>query len=275
MTTLDDTNHGLATNRGCPLRGLTAPSKSIACPFTRSLVFAYGMTAYLLFFAAITYAIGFVGNWFVPKSIDSGVTGSLPIALCINLGLLTLFAVQHSVMARPGFKRWWTRFIPECMERSTYVLFASVILLATYALWRPLPTIVWDIQWMPARIGLSVLALVGWMCLFASSAMVSHGDLFGVRQVWHVLRRRTYKPVEFREVGFYKHVRHPLMTSFFIAFWSTPTMTLGHLLFAGMCSAYILVGTTLEERDLIAEFGDRYERYRRVVPAFIPRLRGN
>lgn len=260
---------------GCPLHGLLRPADPAgASPLPKRLaIFTLGLVAYAAFFAAILYAIGFVANVVVPKSIDSGTPSPLWSALAINASLLMLFVVQHTVMARPAFKRWWTRIVPSSGERSIFVLAASASLMLLFWQWRPLPDVIWDVQLPAARWTLFSLSMLGWAIVFASSFMVSHWDLFGLRQVTHELVGRPCQPLGFRIVGLYKLVRHPLMLGFIIAFWSTPTMTVGHLFFAGMVTAYILVGTTIEERDLVAAFGDRYLDYRRRVPGLIPFLR--
>ena len=236
----------------------------------RVLSFLYGVLAYALFFGTFCYAIGFVGNLVVPKSVDSGPAGPLGTGLLVNVGLLTLFAVQHSGMARPGFKRWWTRIVPEPIERSTYVLLASSTLILLFALWRPIPTVVWA-----ARSPLGVAVLwglfgLGWTIVLLSTFMIGHFELFGLRQVWLHLRERTRPPDQFRTPVLYRFVRHPIMLGFLIAFWATPTMTAGHLLFAIATTGYILIAVQLEERDLVAAHGERYRRYRREVPAFLP-----
>lgn len=231
---------------------------------------AYGLFAYACFFATILYAIGFVGNWIVPKSIDTGEAGGLLASLAINGALLALFVVQHTVMARPAFKRWWTRIVPRAIERSTFVIAASACLGLMYWQWRPLAGEVWNVQSAFARSALVALSLLGWGIVFASSFMVSHWDLFGLRQTWMRLRERAYEPVGFRLVGLYKLVRHPLMVGFLIAFWATPTMSVGHLFFAIMVTGYILFGTWIEERDLVAEHGESYLEYRRKVRGLVP-----
>lgn len=251
----------LPTTEGASLRRFTAAGVAS---------FVYGALAYATFFFTFCYAIGFVGNWVVPKSIDSGAAGALVPSLIINGLLLSLFVIQHTIMARPAFKRWWTTIIPKSIERSTFVLIASSILLLLFWQWRPLPAVVWEVSNPVAYWGLSALSLAGWGIVLLASFMVSHFDLFGLRQVWYRLRERTYRPVGFRLVGLYKLVRHPLMVGFLIAFWATPVMTVGHLFFAVMTAGYILFGTWVEERDLIAEHGEAYLKYKRSVRGLIP-----
>lgn len=237
----------------------------------KSFFFLYGLFAYALFLVAFLYAIGFVGNLLVPKSIDSGAVGGLWPAIAVNALLLTLFAVQHSVMARPAFKKWWTRIIPEPIERSTYVLLASAILLLLFALWRPIPQTIWDVSDNPlAATILWALFALGWLVVLLSTFMIGHANLFGLQQVWQTLVGRMRGSDEFMTPMFYGIVRHPIMVGFLIAFWATPVMTVGHLFFAVVTTGYILVATQIEERDLIAQFGHRYEDYRRHVRAFVP-----
>jgi methanethiol S-methyltransferase len=233
-------------------------------------IFAYSCIAYGSFLAAILYAIGFVGGWAVPKSIDTGTPGPVLLSLLINTGLLILFVLQHTIMARPAFKRWWTTVIPKAAERSTFVLLASASLGVIFWLWQPAPGPVWSAEQPWAVIGLNALSLVGWGIVFLSSFLVSHADLFGLRQGWLRLCNREYFPVGFRLIGLYKLVRHPLMLGFLIAVWSAPHMTVGRLFFAAMITGYIFFGTWMEERDLIAEHGRAYLEYRRKVRAFIP-----
>jgi protein-S-isoprenylcysteine O-methyltransferase Ste14 len=217
------------------------------------------------------YAVGFVGNFAVPKSIDSGQPADLSEAIGINFLLLGLFAVQHSIMARPAFKRWWTGVLPAACQRSTYVLLSSLILLLLFWQWRPLPTLVWRVEGIAAWLLIGVCAL-GWATAVASTYMIDHLDLFGLRQAFSAMCGTSAPNQSFKTPLLYKIVRHPMMLGFLLAFWATPEMTVGHLLFAIANTAYILVGLQLEERDLIAEFGATYQQYRARVPMVLPRL---
>lgn len=240
---------------------------------SRLFVLLYGAACYAAFLLAFLYAIGFVAGIGVPKHIDNGAGGSLPLALGIDLGLLGMFAIQHSGMARPAFKRWWTRFVPVQIERSTFVLVSSAVLMLLFWQWRPLPQSIWQVDAGWANWLLRALSASGWLLVLVSSFAISHFDLFGLRQVWLHARRR--QPVEgpFVTRSFYRIVRHPLMLGFLIAFWATPAMTLGHLLFAVAITGYILIAVKyLEERDLVAAHGDTYRDYQRQVPMLIPRL---
>ncbi len=240
----------------------------------RTGMFAYGVFAYALFLVTALYAIGFIGGFLVPTTLD-GIP-RLPFweALAVDTLLLTLFAVQHSVMARPAFKRWWTRMVPEPIERSTYVLFSSAALLLLFAFWQPIGGTVWDVQDMGGRVTLYALYAFGWALVFATTFLINHFDLFGLRQVWLHLRGRPYTHLRFVTPGPYRLVRHPLYVGWLFAFWATPTMTVAHLVFALATTAYILIAIQLEERDLIAAHGDDYRLYRPRVPMLVPRVVG-
>src|SRR4051812_44687908 len=239
----------------------------------RILSLCYGIVAYLIFVGAFLYAIGFVDGVVVPKTIDDGTTVPIAEAIAINLVLLTIFALQHSVMARQPFKRWWTTLIPASIERSTYVLLASLALILVFWQWRPIPTVIWQVESPAAASALLGLSLFGWLVVLLSSYMINHFELFGLQQVMHNLSGRKSSPTEFKTPFLYKFVRHPLYVGFIIAFWATPVMTSGHLLFAAVTTAYIFVGIMLEEQDLVAHFGPAYQQYREKVGMLMPMLR--
>jgi protein-S-isoprenylcysteine O-methyltransferase Ste14 len=240
----------------------------------RVLVFGYGVASYAVFFLTFLYACGWVGNLFVPKALDGEPTVSFVQALLTNVMLLGVFALQHSVMARPAFKRWWTKVIPEAAERSTYVLFSSLALILLFWGWQPMGGVVWDLQDPLWRAIAYSLFGFGWGLVLVTTFLINHFDLFGLRQAWLYLRGRQYTPLRFVTPGPYRLVRHPLYVGWLFAFWATPTMTAAHLLFAIGTTAYILIAIQLEERDLVAVHGEDYENYRRRVPMLLPRLFG-
>lgn len=231
---------------------------------------AYGLIAYAVFLGTVLYAVGFVGNLVVPASLDRPVRGDAGPAIVVDALLLALFAVQHSGMARQGFKRAWTRVVPREIERSTYVLATSGCLLLLFWLWQPIGPVLWDVSGTPAAVVLLVVAAVGWLIVVISTFLIDHGELFGLRQVIDQFRGAAPRAGGFATPGLYRVVRHPLYVGFVIAFWATPVMTAGHLVFAVATTAYILVAIQLEERDLIAAYGDRYRRYRAKVRMLIP-----
>ncbi|HQX25805.1 MAG TPA: isoprenylcysteine carboxylmethyltransferase family protein [Pseudomonadota bacterium] len=237
----------------------------------RLLILLYGIASYALFFATFLYAIGFIGNLWVPKSIDALPGVPLWQALLTNLGLLGLFAVQHSVMARPAFKRWWTRIVPEPAERSTYVLLSSLALIALFVYWQPMGGVVWNVESPLARGLIHGVYALGWALILLSTFLINHFDLFGLRQVWLHARGVPYQPLRFGTPWLYRYVRHPLYVGWLLAFWATPGMTITHLLFALATSAYILVAIRFEERDLMAAHPE-YAGYRREVPMLVPRF---
>lgn len=239
-------------------------------PMRRAAFFAYGLGCYLLFFVTYAYFAGFVGNIFAPRTIDSGPTASLAAAVAVDVVLLLAFALQHSVMARPAFKKWWTRMIPTPIERSTYVLASCVVLIALMTWWQPIPVVIWSVAHPIGWWLVMLLFASGWLLVPLISMAISHFDLFGVRQVWLHFTNRPYSSLPFHTPLPYNIVRHPLYVGWALAFWAIPTMTLGHLLFAAGMTVYMYAASLVEERDLVSHFGKVYEDYRRRVPAFVP-----
>jgi methanethiol S-methyltransferase len=244
-------------------------------PISRIAAFLYGILAYFMFFVTFLYAIGFVSGLVVPKTIDGGTVGPPMEAAIVNLILMSIFAVQHSVMARRQFKEWWTQYVPKSVERSTYVLFSSLALALLLWQWRPIPTVVWQIDDPQIATAITGISLLGFLIALSSTFLINHFELFGLHQVANNLTGRSMPAPRFRTPLYYKFVRHPLYLGFIIAFWVAPTMTIGHLLFAAVTTAYILVGILLEERDLIDLFGDDYRRYRERVSMLVPWRKSN
>ena len=239
----------------------------------RFLGFAYSLAGYVAFLGTFTFLMGFVTGMFAPRTVDNGPAGPIWLAIAINTLLVLLFAVQHTIMARPRFKEWWARFVPRPMERSTFVLIACGILVLLMWQWRPIPATVWHVESRGIGFVIQCVAATGWLLAVYSTFLIDHFDLFGLRQTWFHLRGRPYAHKPFVERSVYRSVRHPLMVGFLIGFWATPHMTVGHLLLAGLITGYVMYGTRVEERDLLEMLGDDYRAYRQRTPAFVPRLR--
>ncbi|MEJ2636549.1 MAG: NnrU family protein [Calditrichia bacterium] len=239
----------------------------------RSLIFIYGVLGYLFFFGTFLYWIGFVGNFWVPKSVDSGQSASLLGALAVDLGLISLFGLQHSIMARRSFKRWLTGFMPKSMVRSTYVIASSAVLVILFWQWQPLNPAVWNIENPAGQMVMNALFALGWLILLVSTYLINHFELFGLQQVYTQLKNQPFEPPHFQTPLFYRIIRHPMMVGIIIAMWATPFMSAGHILFAWGLTGYILAGVWFEERDLVKSFGRKYQIYQSEVPKIIPRLR--
>ena len=239
----------------------------------RFLVLSYGVVSYVVCLGVLLYLAAFIGNLWVPRSMDSTRVGPLWLALLIDTLLIAFFGVQHSVMARPSFKEWWTGFVPKPIERSTYVMFTNVALILLFAYWQPIGGTVWEVQNPTGRAALWTLYTLGWLTVLATTFLINHFDLFGLRQVWLHLRGRPYTQLRFATPGPYRVVRHPLYVGWLLTFWATPTMTAAHLLFAVATTVYILIAIQLEERDLVAAHGPSYAAYRERVPMLVPRRR--
>lgn len=241
--------------------------------FKRIAILTYGIASYAIFFATFLYAIGFIGNFGAPRTMDGEPLVGLGNALLINIALLGVFALQHSIMARPAFKRWFTRFVPKPMERSTYVLASSLLLVGLFVLWQPMGGIVWSVSDPIGQAALYGAYAFGWLLVLIATFLINHFDLFGLRQVWLYFRGKPYTALKFGTPWLYGYVRHPLYVGWLFVFWSTPVMTVAHLVFALATTAYILIAVQFEERDLIKEHGRSYIDYRRRVPMLIPGLR--
>lgn len=237
----------------------------------RAAVLAFGVVSYAVFFATFLYLVGFVGNLVVPKSIDSGAAGPVGTAVLVNTLLLVVFGLQHSVMARPGFKAWWTRFVPRPIERSVYTLLSSVALIALMAFWRPIPQAVWTTEGAVASL-LAIGLLSGVGLVLLSTFLIDHFDLFGLRQTWLYFRGRPYEEKRFATPLLYRWIRHPLYVGWFMTFWITPVMSAGHFLFALVMTAYVLIAIPMEESDLLRHLGEPYRRWRERTPLFVPRV---
>jgi len=232
--------------------------------------FLYGAVTYLFFFATFCYLAGFIGDAIVPKSVSTGTPGPVATAILVNLSLIVLFGIQHTIMARISFKQWWAQFVPQPIERTTFVLITSVIFNLMFFFWQPLPGVIWSVD---SQVGIAVLwglFALGWLIVLASTFLINHFDLFGLRQVWLYLRGKEYTPLKFKKAGLYKYVRHPLMLGFLIAMWAVPTMTASHLMFAATMTLYIFLGVMVEEKTLVKLHGDSYRQYQKSTPGFFP-----
>jgi protein-S-isoprenylcysteine O-methyltransferase Ste14 len=255
-------------------RQTTQPSDKAQSTIRNVLVLVYGTLCYLIFLGTLVYAIGWVEDIGTPTTLDAAPSAPVGVAVCVDLVLLGLFVAQHSIMARPAFKRWWTRVIPHTIERSTFVLLASLLFLLLFWQWRPIGGVIWQVDNGFAKAMLVAISLLGWLLVVVSTFAINHFDLWGLRQVYLAFRRKAYTELPFREVGLYKVVRHPMNLGLLIAFWATPRMTAGHLLYALATTAYIVLAVRLlEERDLVRAFGDTYTAYRRRVPMLLPLAR--
>jgi protein-S-isoprenylcysteine O-methyltransferase Ste14 len=239
-------------------------------PVSRILALVYGLASYAFFLVTFLYLLGFIEGFVVPKTIDTGAPAPLLESLVVNLGLIVIFGLQHSIMARPGFKQWWAQWVPASIERSTYVLFSSLALALLCWQWRPMPTVLWSVADPTVAMALIGLSLIGWLIVLTSTYLINHFELFGLQQVTNNLTGREMPAPVFRTPFFYQFVRHPIYLGFVIALWATPTLTVGHLLLAAVLTAYIVIGILLEERDLVAFFGDDYRRYRERVSMLVP-----
>ena len=247
-------------------------SAESAPPVERALVATLGLLVYAVFLATFLYLIGFIGGAVVPKTLDDGIAGDVGSALAVNLGFLSLFAVQHTIMARPAFKRWWTRYVPEPLERTVFVAVTCAILIGLVVAWRPLPGVVWSVDGV-AALAIHGVFWLGWGIVLLATFLIDHFELFGVKQVLAHAFGRARKPTKFQERSLYRYTRHPLMLGFLLAFWATPQMSFGHLLFAGVTTGYILLALFVEERTLVELHGDAYRDYQRRVPKLVPRPR--
>lgn len=271
MTTTPKPQAPVNVGGGCPAHFNGSAAAPVGNRALRITAVLYGVLSYLVFLAVFVYLVGFVTDFAVPRSIDRAGEAPVAPAVVIDVGLVTLFALQHTVMARPGFKQRWTRFVPTAIERSTYVLLTSVVLIVMFWQWRAIDAVIWHVESAPGRIALTALGGVGWVTVLAATFMIDHFDLFGIRQVVEAWRSKPREEKGFREVLLYRVVRHPLLLGFLIAFWSTPTMTAGHLLFSVTMTVYIFIAVRFEERDLVDSLGEPYQRYRERVPMLLPR----